>query len=90
MVKVRKRDIQRARSIPNRFVGEQLGIWGDARRRIDEIVHQFWVTYDSAARKTLVDELLPILEELIDPNRTPTDKHRNACERAVTGWLARQ
>ena len=90
MVKVRKRDIQRARSIPNRFVGEQLGIWGDTRRRIDEIVHQFWVTYDSAARKTLVDELLPILEELIDPDRTPTDKHRNACETAVTEWLIRQ
>ena len=90
MVKVNDRDIDCARGLPDQFVGEHLRLWGDARNRIEEIVQQCWAAYGGAARKNLADELVPILEELIDPDRTPTDKHRNACERAVTGWLIRQ
>ena len=90
MVKVSDRDIECARSLPDRFVGQELLLWGDARNRIEEIVQQCWATYDGAARQNLADELVPILQELMDPDRNPTDKHRNACERAVTGWLLRQ
>ena len=90
MFKVSDRDIECARSLPDRFVGEELRLWGDARSRIDEIVQQCWATYSGAARKNLADELVPILGELIDPDCTPTEKRRNACERAVTGWLIRQ
>ncbi len=89
MVKVSDRDIECARSLPDQFVGEQLRLWDDARNRIEEIVQQCWATYGGAARQNLADELVPILEELINPDHAPTDKHRNACERAVTGWLIR-
>ena len=80
------RDRQLARDLPDEFL-----MWpARPRERVAELVSAHWMSYDAQPRRELAQALIPVLEELAEPGREATERHRDLCEDVVAGWVARQ
>ena len=76
MAAITARDRQLARRLP----GEFLTCPGGPKERVVEIVDRSWGSYDTHPTTELAQALLPVLEELAEPGREVTDRHRDLDE----------
>ncbi|UCG88597.1 MAG: hypothetical protein JSW71_08675 [Gemmatimonadota bacterium] len=81
------RDREAARQLPDRFLKSPIA---GAEARVIELVSQYWMSYDAAARAELVEALLPLLKPLLKADAVVGDQKRDACEYVVAIWVARQ
>jgi hypothetical protein len=73
-----------ARRLPDDFIVRS----GEAPSRLTEVVKENWWGHNSEARSKLVQALVPILNDLLQPDSAVTDEHRDLCEGVVYTWLA--
>ena len=72
-----------ARRLPDDFITRD----GAATTRLNEVVKENWWGHDDTDRAQLVEALLPILSDLLEPGTSVTDEHRDLCEGIVDAWL---
>jgi len=73
-----------ARRLPDDFITRS----GEAAVRISEVVKENWWGYKPESRMKLVQALVPILKDLLQPGTNVTDEHRDLCEGVVYAWFA--
>ncbi len=74
-----------ARRLPDDYAARS----GDSLMRIETIVAENWWGCDGAAMLDLIEQLLPILQQ-VGAREDIDDAVRDCCERAVARWLAEQ
>ena len=78
-------DRNNARRLPDEFAQAA----GGSNDRVNGLVNRYWADYDEPARGELVEALIPILDELVEPGAPVTDMHRDKCVDVVVDWSAR-
>ena len=73
-----------ARRLPDDFITRS----GEAPSRISEVVKENWWDQNAESRTKLVQALVPILKDLLQPDAKVTDQHRDLCEGIVYAWFA--
>ncbi len=74
-----------ARRVPDDFIARS----GDKEERLDTIVSENWWVHDKAHRDELVEALVTVLEDLLQPGAEVTEAHRDTCEGVVSCWLSK-